>query len=149
MDTAQPSQDIHRVAWDARRRIREQLAKAEQSQGTIRFPAPTLEGDPLQLYETALRVRMAEGLAGQLPPQPPTLRGFLGGLAVRLVRRALFWYTPRILKFQNVVTRAVEDQSSAIENLIRSQRALSQRVEQLKLDLAAMKERGPGPDSRS
>jgi len=149
MDTAQPSQDIHRVAWESRRRIREQLAKERQGQETILSPAPLPEGDPLRLSECAVRVRMAEGLAGGLPPQPPTLRGFLGGLVVRLVRRALFWYTPRILKFQNVVTRAVEDQSSAIEDLIRSQRALSQRVEQLKLDLAALKERVPGPDSRS
>ena len=31
-----------------------------------------------------------------MPPEPPTIRGKIGAVFVRLVRRALFWYTPRI-----------------------------------------------------
>ena len=30
---------------------------------------------------------------GDIPPQPPTLRGRLGAVLVNLVRRMLFWYT--------------------------------------------------------
>lgn len=33
---------------------------------------------------------------GDMPPQPPTLRGGFGAMLVRIVRRALFWYTGQI-----------------------------------------------------
>src|SRR5262245_7749192 len=46
--------------------------------------------------------RSAESTApqlGDMPPAPPTMRGRLGAILVRVVRRALFWYTNQIRSF--------------------------------------------------
>ena len=58
-------------------------------------------------------------LIGQLPPEPPTLRGRVGSLLVKSVHRALFWYTPQIVKFHRVATRSFHDLLAAIKQWLR------------------------------
>ncbi len=55
-----------------------------------------------------------------MPPCPETLRGRIGASLVRMVRRALFWYTPQIVAVQEAITEvlgeliwAVDGQSGA------------------------------------
>ena len=54
---------------------------------------------------------------GQLPPQPPTLRGRVGAFFVKSVRRALFWYTPQIVGFHGAATRSFNELSAAIRTV--------------------------------
>src|ERR1035438_4483198 len=56
-------------------------------------------------------------LVGQPPPEPPTLRGRVGAFFVQGVRRALFWYTPQIVKFHAAATRSFNELSTAIKTL--------------------------------
>jgi hypothetical protein len=106
-------------AREARRRVRERLMAEPVGAGLPDAPplSPPLES---RLAEAALRVRMTQGLVGQLPPQPPTLRGRAGGMLLRLMKRLLYWYTPRILDFQDAAARAIQEQAEAIEELRRA-----------------------------
>ena len=54
---------------------------------------------------------------GDIPPQPPTLRGRLGAVLVKLVRRMLFWYTGQIRTFHGVVAEAVGEQARSLQEL--------------------------------
>ncbi len=42
----------------------------------------------------------ADSRIGRMPPEPPTVRGKLGASVVRMVRRALFWYTQQVNEFE-------------------------------------------------
>jgi SAM-dependent methyltransferase len=44
---------------------------------------------------------------GRMPPSPNTRRARLGGFLIRIIQRALFWYTPQIVRFQNEVAHAL------------------------------------------
>ncbi len=75
-------------------------------------PAPAPFGLPKRnlssLRESAQRLKNGAGMVGQMPPQPPGLRGRVGALLVQIVRRMLFWYTPQIVEFQNASANAIE-----------------------------------------
>ena len=43
--------------------------------------------------------RIGATQVGSMPPAPPTFRGRIGAKLVRLVQRALFWYTPQLHAF--------------------------------------------------
>lgn len=60
--------------------------------------------------------RTRAGIGGA-PPQPPTLRGRTGGVAVTFVRRALFWLLPQLDRFHGAVIQTFEDQQQLIEDL--------------------------------
>ena len=50
----------------------------------------------IEAEELLQTVSKPDSQVGHMPPEPPTIRGKIGAVFVRLVRRALFWYTPRI-----------------------------------------------------
>ena len=54
---------------------------------------------------------------GGAPPQPPTLRGRVGALAVVLLRRALFWLLLQLDRFHGAVIETFEGQQQALEDL--------------------------------
>ena len=56
------------------------------------------------LEEAGMALEKTRSLIGQLPPEPPTFRGRMGAFFVKIVQRALFWYTPQIAGFQAAVT---------------------------------------------
>jgi 2-polyprenyl-3-methyl-5-hydroxy-6-metoxy-1,4-benzoquinol methylase len=59
---------------------------------------------------------------GDMPPQPPTFRGRAGAVLVRIVRRALFWYTGQIRTFHAQVAEAAREQVLAFQGLGAQQR---------------------------
>jgi hypothetical protein len=75
--------------------------------------SPWLESAALRSVLSALHASYA--LVGQLPPEPPTLRGRVGARLVKLIRRMLFWYTPQIVHFQYSVLRALEEQAKILQ----------------------------------
>jgi SAM-dependent methyltransferase len=58
-------------------------------------------------------IESGQALIGIMPPQPPTLRGRIGGILVSFIQRCLFWYTPRIVHFQRAVAAAFREQEQA------------------------------------
>jgi O-antigen chain-terminating methyltransferase len=64
-----------------------------------------------------MALQYAHSLIGQLPPEPPTLRGRVGVFLVKSVRRALFWYTPQIVNFHGVATHCFNELLAAIKTV--------------------------------
>src|SRR5690242_9966169 len=58
---------------------------------------------------------------GRVPQGPPTMRGKIGGLLVKLVKRSLFWYTPQIIAFNDLV-------ASTFQECVRTLQALRREV---------------------
>jgi O-antigen chain-terminating methyltransferase len=85
-----------------------------------------------QLFSSAEEVKPQ---IGDMPPQPPTLRGRVGAVLVRIVRRMLFWYTDQLRALHKIVSEAAGEQAHALQELDaerRRQRALlSNTVERL------------------
>ena len=59
---------------------------------------------------------------GSMPPQPPSLRGRIGASLVRLVQRALFWYTPQIRISIDGIVRLFHQYIDRLEEYIRLDR---------------------------
>jgi SAM-dependent methyltransferase len=81
---------------------------------------------------------MTSGLVGEMPPEPPTLRGRVGSWLIRRIRRALFWYTPRIVEFQQNVSRAMEQEVEAIQEIARENEALRLRIAEMETNRVAI-----------
>src|SRR5579863_2647006 len=71
---------------------------------------------PLEMAVRSLD--LSKSLVGELPPQPLSLRGRLGTLLVKAVRRMLFWYTPQIRDFQASVVAAFDEQVAALGSVV-------------------------------
>lgn len=82
-------------------------------------------------------VETGEMLVGQLPPQPPTLRGRIGKALVGLVQRCLFWYTPAIHEFQRALASALSEQSEALSV---TRATLSERLAALQRENVELRE---------
>jgi 2-polyprenyl-3-methyl-5-hydroxy-6-metoxy-1,4-benzoquinol methylase len=54
---------------------------------------------------------------GDMPPEPPTLRGRMGAVLVGMVRRGLFWYTAQIKAFHAAVADAARELAPALQDL--------------------------------
>ena len=64
---------------------------------------------------------------GEMPPCPPNLRGRIGALFVRIVRRALFWYSGQIAAFQGLVGGAAVELIETLREHARAIDALASR----------------------
>lgn len=104
--------DPERLKEDVRARIRRRFSVPEPG------PVPSPAESRADLASVRLAIQEASRACshtGVLPPVPATLRGRIGSWLVQAVQRALFWYTPQILRFQNAAVRALEEQLSAVE----------------------------------
>jgi 2-polyprenyl-3-methyl-5-hydroxy-6-metoxy-1,4-benzoquinol methylase len=54
---------------------------------------------------------------GDMPPEPPTLRGRMGAVLVGMVRRGLFWYTAQLKAFHAAVADAARELAPALQDL--------------------------------
>jgi 2-polyprenyl-3-methyl-5-hydroxy-6-metoxy-1,4-benzoquinol methylase len=55
---------------------------------------------------------------GEPPPTPPSLRARVGAVLIRVVRRALFWYSPRIIESQLATADAIDKHVSVCEVIL-------------------------------
>ena len=58
-------------------------------------------------------------LMGEQPPRPPTRRAQVSALLIRLMRRALFWYTPQIVRMHVATIAALEEQMNISMQVVR------------------------------
>src|SRR6059058_599101 len=82
--------------------------------------APSSPFSEIALPYTERLSRMAEpgqGQIGEMPPQPPTLRGRIGAVLVNFVRRMLFWYTEQIRAQQKRIAEAAREQARILHSL--------------------------------
>jgi O-antigen chain-terminating methyltransferase len=63
----------------------------------------------------AIAIMQRASSVGQTPPEPKTFRGRVGALIIRAMQRALFWYTPQIVRFHNASVDAHEQQARGLE----------------------------------
>jgi len=79
------------------------------------------------------------GLVGQVPPEPPTWRGRIGGRLVKAVQRLLFWYTPQIVNFQYSALRAIEELAKSIQKQHHERLAVLARMDALERQLEGLR----------
>jgi signal transduction histidine kinase len=148
-----PAVDVQEVMQRIRQRI--PVNTAEELGGS----APLLRlvhGSNLHRLAALARERIA-GI-GRLPPQPPTIRARIGAVFVRIVRRALFWYTPPIQQTFDPLIQAAGEQAALTDELSRQiRRALRhsdsleeriQSVEKSLRELTAMLSQSAGEAAR-
>ena len=108
--------NVQTIMQEIRERIRARSATPRVSAGPDLSAA--LEPPELTALEAAVQsLDASKSLAGELPPQPRSMRGWLGGLLVKLVRRMLFWYTPQIREFQAGAVNAFNAQLGLLRTL--------------------------------
>jgi len=109
---------IHRRNEDATRRARRAISNELLSRASR-----------LNARVGTLRANVAR--IGEMPPQPPTVRGKIGALLVRLMQRALFWLIPSLQANQDQVAQAFEDQAKVNEELLKALQEAHTKIEQL------------------
>ena len=109
------------------------------------FDLPAPENWDMSLSSTkrlARSVEFGSPQIGDMPPQPASIRAWIGARLVSIVRRALFWYTGQIRTFQATVADAAREQALAFQDIGAQQRhyraqvtALLGRVAQLEREI--------------
>ena len=89
--------------------------------------------------EAGVALKNTQSLIGQLPPEPPTLRGRVGIFLVKIVRRALFWYTPQIVEFHKTVTSSFNELLAAIKTVAAAGQQNWTALESLNLQTAELR----------
>ena len=110
------------------RGIRERIRKES---GVLDLELDRTGSTSFHLDELTGSLRSAQKLVGTLPPQPPTLRGRIGSLLTKAVRRALFWYTPQLQSFHTSLVDAFEQQAGALNALVIADRENREEIERL------------------
>jgi hypothetical protein len=133
MEPGKPYLDIQAAVHEIRDRVQAQMigSPAPAPSGAVREhkAGGTAPEGLASLREAARRVKRTASLLGQLPPQPPGIRGYVGATLVRMVKRMLFWYTPQIQQFQWATAQAIEEQVSACRKLTEQLHALAEQLE--------------------
>ena len=101
--------------------------------GAPQQPAASFELSRVRYSAIELRESMRR--VNEMPPQPPTLRGRLGGVLVRILRRAMFWQTEQLRRFETAAATAMDEQARALEALWTDVRGLAQEVVALREEL--------------
>jgi len=85
---------------------------------TSNMPARSGAAEAIQLPKTHRLFRSTEIVnpqIGDMPPQPPTLRGRVGAAFVRIIQRMLFWYTAQIRAFHKTAAEAAGEQAYVLQ----------------------------------
>jgi hypothetical protein len=113
---------------DVREVMREIQERANRRSG---WQLPEAE----QLKRSVCWLRLQQDLIAKIPPSPPTLRGWIGAVLVKAVRRSLFWYTTQLLDFHSALVDGFQLQAKAtgrvIEAVAENKRALDDVRERL------------------
>ncbi len=94
-----------------------------------------------RVRHSAIELREAMRRVNEMPPQPPTLRGRVGGMLVRVVKRVLFWQTEQNRRFQTAAVSAFDEQARALEALWTDVQGLAAATATLSRDAQAERAR--------
>ena len=86
-----------------------------------------------------MALEKTRSLIGQLPPEPPTFRGRMGAFFVKIVQRALFWYTPQIAGFQAAVVLYLRELLAAMKTVADNGQQNSEELDLVTRRLAELK----------
>ena len=81
------------------------------------LPPGLLTPDLEALKKVHRDLHLRRSLVGKLPPSPPTLRGRVGGLMVKTVRRSLFWFLSRLDRFHSDIIEEFDLQFAVLNSL--------------------------------
>jgi len=90
------------------------------------------------LNRTRQSLHLRKSLVGQMPPEPPSFRGRVGALLVKIVRRSLFWFTSRLDDFHAEILEGFDLHFAALKSLARVSRNNRELVEDLNRQLAGV-----------
>ncbi|HYO83182.1 MAG TPA: hypothetical protein VES20_17380 [Bryobacteraceae bacterium] len=79
---------------------------------------PHLVSGTARLRASTGTLRSAIARIGSPPPSPPTLRGRIGAVLVRVIQRLLFWYTPGVQQANNQLVDALEAHLRITEEIL-------------------------------
>jgi hypothetical protein len=126
--------NVRDIMQQIRARIRERSAASGPDTPGAEAEDPEIAD--LAAAVGALRLRLAA--VGELPVQPPTLRGRTGALLIRAVRRTLFWYTPPLRNAFTATVDAFDWQTAAIARLAADNREYRRILEEIRAELAEL-----------
>jgi len=117
---------------EVRRRVRSQNRVEAEALRSARKSMPAglrSRVKRLQARTSDLRASVAELF--DMPPEPPTLRGRAGALAVRLIRHSLFWLIPNLQAVHEQFVAAVGDQAKTLEDVVKALEQTNARMDRL------------------
>lgn len=143
MNAAQaPQIDIQTIMAEIRGRVRVENQREQAALRNVRkIISPELTARVSRLQVRVAAIRASAARIGELPPAPPTPRARIGAVAVRVLRRAMFWLIPSLQAAQEQIAAALEDQTKAVEDLVKAIEKTNARMELL------LGERVPDGDS--
>jgi hypothetical protein len=137
--------DVKETMREIRARIRDRnprhLFLQQNSSSTL---STSQEPDWTRLQEANTALEAGHSRVGVLPHVPPTLRGRVGGFLVRVIRRALFWYTPQIISFHGIVVRSFKALTAAIETVATTGQQSRMALEAVDRQVAELRTEGQG-----
>ena len=129
--------DVQTIMQEMRDWIR-QGADSQHAQPGLSLP-PGLELPDLGgLNRAGQALHLRKSLVGRMPPEPPTFRGRMGAVLVKIVRRSLSWFTSRLDDFHAEILEGFDLQFAALKSLAGSSRHHRELVENLNRQLAAV-----------
>ena len=115
-----PVVNVQSIMRDIRARARAETQQKDQLYREVRKTIPPhLFASVSKLREVLPRLRSDVAQIGVLPPSPPSLRGKLGALLIRVVQRALFWLLPPLRNTHEGLLVAFEEQSRTNEEMLK------------------------------
>jgi hypothetical protein len=118
-ETSSPSPvDVQAIMRDIRSRVRGGNREREWVRQARRSVPAHLTSSIGRLRASMAMLRGAVERIGQPPPAPPTLRGRIGAGVVRLLQRALFWYTPSVQNADHQIVNALESHLKVTEEIL-------------------------------
>jgi len=82
---------------------------------------------------------------GQMPPAPNTRRARMGSFLIGIIQRALFWYTPQIVRFQTEAANALNTASRLLETMLQELSEQQHEIRVLRGELTRGRANGSQP----
>src|ERR1700682_5152578 len=109
--------DVQKIMQEMRDWIPQGADSQQQAQPGLSLP-PGLELPDLGgLNRAGQALHLRKSLVGQMPPEPPTFRGRMGALLVKIVRRSLSWFTSRLDDFHAEILEGFDLHFAALKSL--------------------------------
>lgn len=146
MDLSPRPVDVQALMREIRGRVRGE-GKEQQFAREARKMVPShLTSAVARLSAGTASLRSAVAAIGEAPPCPPTLRGRVGLLLVRLSQRSVFWLLPSLRSSLNQIVDALEKHLQATEEILEALRQTNIELARLR---SLVRGEGTAPPSQA